>query len=100
MLPLTWAAVSDAWGAVATKHGRVRDDSRRLERLVDELADAGLVQRDIGAAKVWPVAAARVVFVGAAPISEWATVAGAMRERNSFPNRARCAPPQSDVAMF
>lgn len=78
VLPLTWAAVSDAWGAVATKHGRVRGDSRRLERLVNELADAGLVQRDIGAAKVWPVAAAQVVFVGAAPVSEWATVAGAM----------------------
>jgi hypothetical protein len=75
--PLSWAAVSAAWGAAAAAHGRVRGDSLRLERLVNELADAGLVQRDFGAAQVWPVAAAQVVFVGAAPVSEWATAAGA-----------------------
>ncbi len=75
--PLSWAAVSEAWGAAAAEHGRARGDSSRLERLVNELADAGLVQRDFGAAQVWPVAAAQVVFAGAAPISAWATAAGA-----------------------
>lgn len=54
------AAVAAAWHATADKHSRPRGDARYLDRLLNEIADAGLLQRR--GAEVWPVAAAQVVF--------------------------------------